>query len=200
MSVARGAGPASDRAERTPGRFRPRSARSCARIGRVPILAVVCWLCGAHPIRAQADRVGAGAAGLAAGAVAGVWTTTAIYVAKARTGSYLFSANDIVRLRWETIPVATFPVAGAIVGATSPSTLGDIAVWGGLGFLAGAGAGLLTGHLVRGTSEARWAGGIIGSGVGLLTGIVLGALRSDDESEPLPSMGVSIPLRIGGLS
>lgn len=168
------------------------------RLAWLPILAVLLWLCRAYPLAAQADRVATGAAGLAAGTVAGVWTTVSLYVAKARTGSYIFSADDLIRLRPETLPIATFPIAGAVVGATSPSTLADVAIWGGLGFAAGAGLGLLTGHLVRGTSEARWAGGIIGSGVGMLAGVVFGALRSDGGEAPA-QMAISIPLPIGGV-
>lgn len=177
---------------------RGRRAGRRGRLAWLPVLAVLLWLCRAHPLVAQADRVAAGAAGLAAGTVAGVWTTVSIYVAKARTGSYIFSADDLVRLRPETLPIATFPIAGAVVGAASPSTLAGVAIWGGLGFAAGAGLGVLTGHVARGTSEARWAGGIIGSGVGMLAGVVFGALRSDGDEAPAP-MGISIPLGIGGV-
>jgi len=199
MSAPGSVVPASHRGPLGPTRVRgPRAPGSAARASWLATVAMLCCLCGDRPIAAQVDRVGAGAVGLAAGAVAGVWTTTSIYVAKARTGAYLFSPNDILRVRWETIPVGAFPIAGAIVGASSPYTLGQIAIWGGLGLLAGAGAGLLTAQLVRGTSEARWAGGIIGSGVGLLVGIVIGALRSGGDDETAPSVSVVIPIRIGG--
>jgi len=182
-------------------RRRGRIARGAVALGRttwLPILALLWWLGRVPPLAGQADRVATGAAGLAAGAVVGVWTTTAIYVAKARTGRYIFSPDDLIRLRWETLPIATAPIAGAVLGASSPSTLGQTVIWGGLGFLAGAGAGALLGHAVWGTSQARWAGGIIGSGVGLIAGIVFGALRSGGEEEPLPAMGVSIPIPVPG--
>lgn len=178
-----------------------RGPGSRARAGRPflgPLMALVLVSClvAPRPARAQLDRIGAGVGGAAAGVVVGAYTTTAIYVTKARFGSYIYSLSDFVELRWETFPIAATPIAGAVLGATSPSDLGRAAVWGGIGFAAGAGLGYLGGHVIAGSDEARWAGGIIGSAIGVWAGALFGTLRGGDEEvdEPMTLIRISLPL------
>ncbi len=136
-----------------------------------------------EPCEGQWGRVAATVGGAAGGAVAGVYLTTAVYVTKARTGSFLYSMHDLVGPRWETFPIVAAPVAGAVLGATSPERLGGAAVWGLAGFAAGAGLGYALGSWLGDSPEEKWAGGIIGSGAGLLAGMVFGAIRAGDTSE-----------------
>lgn len=183
-----------------------RGPGSRARAGRPflgPLMALVLVSClvAPRPARAQLDRIGAGAGGAAAGAIVGVYTTTAIYVTKARFGSYIYSLGDLIQLRVETLPIVAAPVAGAVLGASSPADLGRAALWGGLGFAAGAGLGYLGGHVIGDSDEARWAGGIIGSAIGVWAGALFGALRDGDEQlqEPMTLLRVMVPLgRSGG--
>lgn len=171
-----------------------RPSRPAVALFVVPLLVAAIGLGRPARASAQTDRIATGVAGLAAGTLVGVWLTVSIYVTEARTGSYIYSMNDLVRLRLETLPLAAGPLAGIVLGASSPSALGRSALWGGIGFAAGAGVGALAGQLLSGTSEARWAGAIIGSGVGMLTGVVVGALRDGGPDEPIPVVTVSVPL------
>lgn len=137
--------------------------------------------------------------GTAGGLAAGVYTTVAVYVTKARFGSYLFSVDDLVSIRLETVPVAALPVAGAWLGQQSGEAVWDAALWGGVGFLGGAVAGAGAGELIWGTEEGRWAGAIIGSALGMLTGATLGARGAldDSRSDPAP-VTFSFTLPLGG--
>lgn len=151
----------------------------------------------ASPGRAAGQTVPA-ILGTVGGFVAGTYTTTAVYVTKARFGRFLFSVDDALTLTPEILPMVAGPVAGGWLGAESKVALGRAMGWGAVGFLGGAALGVGVGHLIWRDQEGRWAGAIIGSAAGMLTGAVLGALDGlgDDEAEPamVPLLSVRIPL------
>jgi len=144
----------------------------------------------------SAGQAGPVTAGTAAGFVVGTYTMTAIYVAKARFGSYLYALDDALTLRPEILPIFVLPIAGGWLGAESTRALKRSGLWGGVGFAGGAALGALVGELVWKDDEGVWAGAIVGSAAGLLTGIVLGARDGlgDPSSSPVPILSLSIPL------
>jgi hypothetical protein len=148
-----------------------------------------------RPVDAQ-STVALGAAGLATGAFTGIYTTTAIYVAKARTGRFLFSVDEFLSLRPETLPLIIGPVAGTVVGLHSGRALGGAVTWGGWGFVLGAIVGGATGQLAWPGEEGRWAGAIMGSATGLLVGLTLGARARWDEEDPGGDRGFSAQFSI----
>lgn len=169
-----------------PGRLRGRAAHA--------ILAATLLVGAPAAGAAQVEHVAGGVGGAAVGAVVGVYTTTAIYVTKARLGSFLYSMNDLLRVSWETLPVLAGPVAGGVLGGAQPGRLGRTALWGAGGFALGAGLGFALGSLLGDTTEETWAGGIIGSAAGLLAGSIAGALGGSHEAER-PILVFELPLR-----
>ena len=118
--------------------------------------------------------------GLFVGAVGGVYATTGIFVAKARTGAYIYSLEDALVPRWELVPVAVMPIGGLVLGLAEDQRLANSIKWAGAGFVTGAAVGLGIGTLFGERGEAQWAGAIIGSAAGLIAGSVYGALAHDD--------------------
>lgn len=159
-----------------------------------PIL-LVGTLLFAYP-RAASSQVAPVAIGTGAGLVVGTYTTTAIYVLKARFGSYLFSLGDAVAFRPEVLPVLITPAAGAWLGSRSTKALERAGLWGGLGFAGGAALGAVAGEVLWKDTEGRWAGAIVGSAAGLLVGVALGAVDGLDETpgEPIPVLSIRVPL------
>ncbi len=153
------------------------------------------------PKAAAQSTVASGVLGAGGGFVVGTYSMLAIYVTKARFGHFLFSFDEVLQIRPEILPLVAGPIAGAWVGVESSTALGRSVGWGSLGFLGGGAIGVGAGHLIWGTSEGRWAGGIIGSAIGLLGGVVLGAKDAFDEGEPGPTTTLfefTIPLGGGG--
>jgi hypothetical protein len=138
--------------------------------------------------------------GVAGGAAAGGWTTVATFIARARTGSFVFDADDVAQIRIETLPVLLFPLVGGLIGARSTDRLKAVGAGAGLGAVGGAVLGIGVGAWVGDTPEALWAGGIIGSALGMLVGGAIGGTRStSDGGPPSPGSGggsfsISIPL------
>lgn len=150
---------------------------------------VAAFLLGA-PRDSRAQAVPA-AYGLVSGAVAGVYVTTGVFVAKARAGSYLYSLEDALEPRWELVPLAVLPLGSLAIGLDDGQRLANTVKWGGAGFAAGAVVGLGVGTLLRQSGgESQWAGAIIGSATGLLAGWVYGTLSYEDEAGD----GVDLPL------
>ena len=160
-------------------------------------MAVVAAALWTAPASAQVERIGTTIGGATFGAAAGLYTTTAIFVGKARAGSYLYAMGEVARLRWETVPMVAGPIVGGVMGATSPERLGHSVLLGGAGFLAGGGLGWIAGTLFGDAEEHKWAGAILGSAAGLLAGSIVGALRAGDDEEPA-ALTIAVPLRIGG--
>ena len=170
-----------------------------AKCARVLAVALAIVLAGApRPASAQATSA---ALGLVGGLVGGVHVSTGIFVFKARAyGFNLHTAEDILTVRPETLPILVMPLAGGILGYRSSTRLAGAATWSAVGLAGGAITGAVLGHFIGGTSEWRWAGGTVGSAAGLVLGGVLGALftsgDSNDERTPatvlLPVL--SIPL------
>jgi hypothetical protein len=140
--------------------------------------------------------------GFAGGLIGGVHVTTGIFVFKSRViGWNMHTAEDVLSIQGETLPVLIGPVAGALLGYYSPDRLGDAATWGGVGLLGGAIIGAGVGHVVWGHTEGRWSGGTVGSAAGLAIGAVLGALLSGSgepdenrEATAAPMLMFSIPI------
>jgi hypothetical protein len=174
---------------------------------RPPVLAPPPWLRGGlvalsltllapRPTAAQTQAL-AVAGGAVGGVVVGLYTTMSIYVAKARAGSYLFSVDEFLEPRIESVPLFLGPAAGAFVGYQSAAALGGAALWAGFGFAGGAALGAGAGELLWGTAEGRWAGAIIGSAAGLLLGATLGARSRWNDGDDEPGgveAGLSIPV------
>lgn len=118
--------------------------------------------------------------GLFAGTVGGVYVTTGIFVAKARTGAYIYSLEDALVPRWEIIPAAVMPIGSLVLGLADDQRLANSIKWAGAGFVTGAAVGLGLGTLFDERGEGQWAGAIIGSAAGLLAGSIYGALAHDD--------------------
>lgn len=151
--------------------------RSWRRLAAVGVL-VAGGLFGTHrPSPAQAVPA---AYGLFVGTVGGVYATTGIFVAKARTGAYIYSLEDALVPRWELVPVAVMPIGGLVLGLTDDQRLANSIKWAGAGFVTGAAVGLGIGTLFGERGEGQWAGAIIGSAAGLLAGSIYGALAHDD--------------------
>jgi len=142
------------------------------------LLVIVGLLGTPRPSAAQAGAVPA-AYGLFTGTVAGVYVSTGIFVAKARTGAYLYSLEDALSLRWELAPVVVMPIGGVVLGLDDDQRLANSLKWAGAGFVAGAAVGIGVGSLFHETGEGQWAGGVIGSAAGLLAGSIYGALSHD---------------------
>lgn len=168
-----------------PRRFRP---LPCA-----PAVFALAILLAPRPAQGQWIAAAAGAVG---GAVTGVYTSTGIYVARARTGHFLYSLEEATEVRLENLPMIAGPIVGAAVGWHSGAALGAAAVWGSVGFVGTGVIGAGVGHLIWGTPEGRWAGAIIGSAAGLLIGATLGARsrwNPDDDGTGALRTGVSLP-------
>ena len=151
--------------------------------------------------REGAAQAASGVAGATGGLVAGGYTMVAIYVAEARSGRFVHSYDEMLRLRPEILPVIAGAVAGGWLGAESSTALARSAGWGGIGLVGGAALGAGVGHLIWRSSEGRWAGGVIGSAVGLVTGAILGAadgLDDRDGGQPVTLFSLSLPLGGGG--
>ena len=138
-----------------------------------------------------------------AGVAAGGWTTLGIFVARSRMGNMILDTGALQELRLELVPLVAFPVAGALIGASSTQQLRAVGAGVGIGAATGALVGIGIGALVSETPEARWAGGIIGSAAGLVIGAVIGGLAPVDEPGPPTgptsggdgaSLSVSLPL------
>lgn len=161
----------------------------------VTVLAIVAaGLCG-HPRSARGQPVPA-AYGLIGGTVAGIYVTTGVFVTKARAGSFIYSLEDALAVRWELIPLVVMPVSSFAVGLDDGQRLASSIKWGGAGFAAGAAVGLGVGTLLRqdgGGSESQWAGAIIGSAAGLLAGSIYGMLAYEDEVEEGGEEGGAFP-------
>jgi hypothetical protein len=119
---------------------------------------------------------------------AGGWTTLGIFVARSRMGNLIMDTGALQELRLELVPLITFPIAGALIGASSSQRLRAVGAGAGIGGAVGALAGVGIGVMVSGTPEARWAGGIIGSAAGLVVGAVIGGLAPVSEPGP-PTTG-----------
>jgi hypothetical protein len=155
---------------------------------------------GARPVQGQALSMVAGGLG---GLVAGGWTTIGTFVARARLGNFVFDAENVAQVRFETMPVFLFPIAGALLGRT-PERLRTVGAGAGLGFVGGGAIGIAIGAIVSNTPEAKWAGGIIGSAAGLLLGAAIGGFAANPENSPptgssgVPGPSLSVPLGGGG--
>ncbi len=148
------------------------------------LLAVVAM---ATPVRANSQVLPAVIGGVG-GLLAGVHTTTGIFVLKSRaTGWVMHSVEHLLEPSPEAIPILVGPIAGAAIGYSSKSALAQAGLWGSAGLASGALAGAAVGHLIWKDSEGRWAGGVIGSAAGLLLGVVLGASRGAKTEELDPS-------------
>jgi hypothetical protein len=173
---------------------RSNAARSPSRRGFYAVsLALSLTLAAPAPANGQVLAAAAGGAG---GLVAGIYTTAAVYVARARTGRFLYSVDEVLELRPANLPAFAGPVVGAAVGWHSSAALGGAAIWSSVGFLGGGAVGAGAGHVIWGTDEGRWAGAIIGSAAGLLLGATFGARSRwrDEQGEPSGTdVAVSIP-------
>jgi hypothetical protein len=148
------------------------------RLSALGLLVAVGLFATARPSAAQTEAVPA-AYGLFTGAVAGVYVTTGIFVAKARTGKYLYSLDDAIAPRWELVPVVVMPIGGLVLGLADDQRLANSLKWAGAGFAAGAAVGVGVGSLFHETGEGQWAGAVIGSAAGLLAGSIYGALSHE---------------------
>lgn len=149
------------------------------------------------PATAQASHVVGGVGGAVLGAFTGIYTTTAIYVTKARLGSYIYSLSDLHRLRIETLPIVLAPVGGLALGAADPDRIARAALRGGIGLVVGGGLGYLAGSILGDSDEARWSGLVIGSGAGLLAGTLIGALDGGGARDG-PLVQLRVPIGPGG--
>jgi hypothetical protein len=127
-----------------------------------------------------------GLVGLLTGALLGLYLSLAVFVARARAGSYVFSVDELVDLRWEAIPLVGAAVGGAYMGAVRPQTLGWVVGLAIAGALLAAPAGWLVGDGVWRDQAGSWAGAILASALGLLGGGALGVQRA-----PPPTPAVS---------
>ncbi len=150
------------------------------------------------PASAQTLPAALGAVG---GLVVGTYTTLGIYVAEARGGRYLYSADDAISLRLENLPVLAGPVAGLIVGLQDSERLETAGIWGGVGLVSGSALGAPIGRALWGSGEGTWSGAIIGGAAGLVIGVVVGALQDpgldalDAQGSATVPIGVSIRIR-----
>ena len=167
---------------------------------RLTILLLAATLGVARPATAEAQAVPA-AYGLITGTISGVYVSTGIFVAKARAGSFLYSLEDALTVRWELAPAALMPLTGVVMGIDDGQRLAQSIKWGGIGFATGAAAGLGVGLLLSNGEgrESEWSGAIIGSAAGLLVGSIYGALSYDGDDEGgsaggLGSFTIRVPL------
>lgn len=168
--------------------------------GRLTVPLVVAAILAARPGPTAAQAIPA-VAGAAGGLVAGLYTTTAIYVIEARFGHYLFSPDEVLTWNPRLLPLITGPVAGGWLGAKSGHALGRAALWGGVGFLGGGVLGLGAGHLIWENDEGRWAGAVIGSALGFVAGAVVGGvagLEDDDDGASGAAMTLALSIPVGG--
>jgi hypothetical protein len=163
------------------------------------VFLVVASLFSGRPVEAQVlPPVIGGVAGVAAGG----WTTLGIFVARSRMGNLILDTGDLQSLRLELVPLITFPIAGALIGASSQARLRAVGAGVGIGAAAGALVGIGVGTMVSDAPEARWAGGIIGSAAGLVVGAVIGGLAPVNEpgppeaGPPAGGDGASLSIRI----
>lgn len=150
---------------------------------------VLASLVASRPPRAEAQVVPA-AYGLITGTISGAYITTGIFVAKARLGSYLYSSDEALALRWEVAPIVLMPITSLAVGLDDGQRLAESIKWGGAGFALGAVAGFgVSALIIRAEGrEDEWASTVIGSAAGLLAGSLYGALSyeggEDDGGGP----------------
>lgn len=154
-------------------------------------------LLSVRPVPAHAQAVPA-AYGLITGTISGVYVSTGIFVARARAGSFLYSLEDAIAVRWELAPAVLMPLSGVVLGAIDGQRLAESIKWGGAGFAAGAAAGLGVGLLLSSGEgrESEWSGAIIGSAAGLLAGSLYGMLSYDGDPDDSPATVGSFTLRI----
>ena len=146
------------------------------------------------PVNRAGAQILPAAAGGVGGLIAGTIVTTGTVVLEARLGRYIYGLDDLVSLRPELFPIFIGPVAGAVLGARSPSALRRAGIGGVVGLAGGAAVGAGVGTLLGTTSEARWAGGIIGGAAGMLAGSIIYASRKPrDTSEPVVLFSVNLP-------
>lgn len=129
----------------------------------------------------------------AGGAVIGFVATLGIVVAMARAGQYVFALEELVALRWETLPIVFGAAAGAVLAATHPRALDRATGWGFGALAAGILVGIPAGHTFWGPGEGQWAGGIIFGALGLVAGIGLSLAIDRPKRRDRP------PLFAGGL-
>lgn len=159
------------------------------RIAALGLLGAACLVSTPRDSRAQGVPA---AYGLITGTIGGIYVTTAIFVTKARAGSFLYSLEDAFRPRWELFPVVVMPIGSVVVGLDDGQRLANGIKWGSAGFAAGAVVGFGVGTVLRETGgESQWAGAIIGSAAGLLAGSLYGTLSYDDEED---GSGADFPL------
>lgn len=149
-------------------------------------LAAVCLLAASlvyvRPQPAEAQAVPA-AYGLITGTISGAYVTTGIFVTKARLGSFLYSSDEALALRWENVPIVLMPIGSLLVGLDDGQRLARSVQWGSAGFAMGAIAGFgVSVLIIRGEGrEDEWASTVIGSAAGLLVGSLYGALSYDND-------------------
>ena len=154
--------------------------------------------------RQASGQVVSSSLGFLGGVVAGTHMSMGAYVLKSRlTGWNFHSVDEILSPQFETLPIIIAPIAGVVLGASSPGKLGAAATWGGVGLVSGAAVGATVGHFIWGDTQGRWAGGTIGSAAGLLIGSVLGAALksdgSDDEAESAARpLFITVSIPVGG--
>lgn len=163
------------------------------RKGAALLLSLVLLVLTGGSVRAQVLPAAAGAVG---GLVAGTIVTTATVVLEARLGKYLYSFDDVVAIRLETIPILIGPVAGAVLGASSPSALGRAGTGALVGLAGGIPIGVGVGALIWSTSEGRWAGGIIGGAAGMLAGAVLYSTLGGGNEQASPGVTAAFSIRV----
>jgi hypothetical protein len=155
---------------------------------------------GAVTSAAAQSNIPAALAGGVAGAGSGGYIAIAVIVAESRGGKYLHSYHDA--LGWRSAPVLIGGATGVFLGATAPDRLWRTVLYGGVGTVAGTGAGIVAGKLVWDGPEAKWAGGAIGAGVGMAIGSSLGVFlpmhKKTDSTEPV-AQSVRTRIRENGI-
>jgi hypothetical protein len=122
--------------------------------------------------------------------------TTGTVVLEARMGRYIFSLDELIAIRPETLPVLVMPVVGAVAGARSSATLRRAAVGGVLGLAGGVALGSIVGSQIWPTPEGPWAGGIIGGAAGMLAGAILYTTLGSSDSSSDGGQALTLSLRL----
>jgi hypothetical protein len=122
--------------------------------------------------------------------------TTGTVVLEARLGRYIFSLDELIAIRPETLPVLVMPVVGAVAGARSSATLRRAAVGGVLGLAGGVALGSIVGSQIWPTPEGPWAGGIIGGAAGMLAGAILYTTFGSSDSSSDGGQALTLSLRL----
>jgi len=124
------------------------------------------------------------------GAVAGLLVTLGIVVARARLGSFVYALEDMVAVRWETIPILLGTAMGAWLGVRDPRATARAVLAGAAGIAIGIGVGGAVGALLSDTPEGVWSGLIIGGVLGMLVAS-LASLTSGAGGVTFRGSGVS---------